>query len=71
MSGHSRAQKSYDVRYWPKADIPICTAHVCLGVKRTSFREKRTSEIGAMWLTPQSMRMMTAAATWLDTLFLA
>jgi len=20
-----------DVRYWPKADIPSCTAHVCFG----------------------------------------
>jgi hypothetical protein len=28
-----------DVRFWPKADIPSCTAHVPLsGVKQTLFR---------------------------------
>jgi hypothetical protein len=41
-----------DVGYWPLADIPICTAHVCFqGPKRTSpialqmfaFDPKRTS----------------------------
>jgi hypothetical protein len=39
------------------------------GPKRTSFREKRTSEKG--FVVAQSMRMMTAAAAWFDTLFLA
>jgi transposase len=29
-----------DVCYWPKADIPSCTAHVRLGVKRTSARRR-------------------------------
>jgi hypothetical protein len=28
---------NFYVRFWPKADIPSCTAHVCFRVKRTSL----------------------------------